>query len=189
VHYLLLVDGYNIINQWESLKHLSQENMEAARHQLILKLSRYGTVRWNRIIVIFDAYRVPLKNRTLFSEAYGKVEIYYTRQGETADYFIEKLCLDFKDCFKVEVASSDRLVLHMAGEAGARLLSSEGLSIRLAQEEKEARRKFAGTFISSKDAPMNQRLPENILKNFMYGDRKKFRQKKESKNSKKKRKN
>ena len=54
----LLVDGYNIIFAWDSLKKIAADNLDAARAQLIHILANYRGWRQCRLIVVFDAYRV-----------------------------------------------------------------------------------------------------------------------------------
>ena len=55
----LLVDGYNMIFAWEELKALAQEDLSAARKTLMDLLSNYQGFRKNRVILVFDAYKVP----------------------------------------------------------------------------------------------------------------------------------
>ncbi len=169
---ILLVDGYNIINQWEDLRQLGKENMEEARLRLVDALSRYGSLYWNRIVVIYDAYRVKTLPET-FPEPESQVQVYYTRRGETADHLLEKLCLDNRDRGKVEVASSDRLVLHMAGKAGAGQLSAAALGEKLRALEEEGQRKFAGGNQQLPKSPINQKIAQERLENLLMGEKSK----------------
>src|SRR5699024_4625664 len=54
----LLVDGYNIIFAWDSLKALASDDLDAARSTLIHLLSNYQGVKRCHLILVFDAYRV-----------------------------------------------------------------------------------------------------------------------------------
>ena len=54
----LLVDGYNIIFAWESLKELAAVNIDGARGKLLDILCNYQGTKKCNLIVVFDAYRV-----------------------------------------------------------------------------------------------------------------------------------
>ena len=53
----LIVDGYNVVHAWTSLKHLaSSASLEAARDKLIERLSVLGLVSGDEVTVVFDAH-------------------------------------------------------------------------------------------------------------------------------------
>ena len=54
----LIVDGYNIINDWEELKTLSIEDLDAARERLIHYIIEYSQYHRKKAIIVFDAYNV-----------------------------------------------------------------------------------------------------------------------------------
>ena len=54
----LIVDGYNIINDWEELKILSAEDLDAARERLIHYIIEYSQYHGKKAIIVFDAYNV-----------------------------------------------------------------------------------------------------------------------------------
>ena len=54
----LIVDGYNIINDWEELKILSAEDLDAARERLIHYIIEYSAISRKKAIIVFDAYNV-----------------------------------------------------------------------------------------------------------------------------------
>ena len=103
----LIVDGYNIIFAWDDLKALSQVNFDASREALIEILENYQGYRKCRVMVVFDAYKV--KGGTGHTEKIGEVEVVYTKEGETADTYIERMSHDMKNKYTVRVASSDNL--------------------------------------------------------------------------------
>ena len=85
----LIVDGYNIINSWPELSVLKKEDYSHARDKLVEILSDYqGFVRVN-VILVFDGHNV--KGSAGSREKIGGVEVVFTREGETADMFIERL--------------------------------------------------------------------------------------------------
>ena len=54
----LLVDGYNIIFAWESLKKIADISLEDARDKLIDILGDYQGYKKINLILVFDAYLV-----------------------------------------------------------------------------------------------------------------------------------
>lgn len=85
---IMLVDGYNVINAWPELTVLT-DNLAFARDKLVDILVSYGAYKDYRVIVVFDAHSTAGED-TLFEVVPGKLEVVYTREGETADSYIEK---------------------------------------------------------------------------------------------------
>ncbi len=103
----LLVDGYNIIFAWDELKRLAQEDLEAARQQLMDRLCSYQGYKKCRVILVFDAYRVKGGHRTV--EPYHNITVVYTKEAETADMYIERASYDIGKKHRVRVATSDNI--------------------------------------------------------------------------------
>jgi len=102
----LLVDGYNIIFAWEELKEAARENLDGARKALMDLLSDYQGYRRNRVILVFDAYRVPQGTGSVAS--YHGIRVVYTKEAQTADSYIEKASYQLaKEGQRVRVATSD----------------------------------------------------------------------------------
>lgn len=127
---LLIVDGYNIINNWPEFEDLRAEQMELARVKLVEILEEFVPLLWPRIIVVFDAYRVRGKRPS--GELLKGLEVIYTAEGQTADTFIERLVVNLKEGGDdIEVASSDNLEQHLVLWKGGRRLSARELRERL----------------------------------------------------------
>ena len=101
----LLVDGYNIIFAWDSLKTVARDNLDAARKQLCDLLCNYQGVRKCHVIVVFDAYKV--KGGLGSVEKYHNIHVVYTKEAETADAYIEKATYEIGREHRVKVATSD----------------------------------------------------------------------------------
>jgi hypothetical protein len=84
----LIVDGYNIINSWPELIESSKVNLETARDKLIEKMSNYQGFIGTKVIIVFDALYV--KGSMEKHTDINGLEIVYTKEGETADHYIEK---------------------------------------------------------------------------------------------------
>ncbi len=102
----LLVDGYNILFAWEELKALARDNLDAARKSLMDILSNYQGFRNNRVILVFDAYKVPQGTGSVVK--YHNIHVVYTKEAETADSYIEKASYQLsREGARVRVATSD----------------------------------------------------------------------------------
>ena len=101
----LLVDGYNIIFAWEELKCIARENLDAARTALCDLLCNYQGYKKNRVIAVFDAYKV--KGGLGSVEKYHNIHVVYTKEAETADAYIEKATYELGKYHRVKVATSD----------------------------------------------------------------------------------
>ncbi len=126
---LLIVDGYNIINQWQELEDLCHENMEIARLKLAEILQEFTPLIWDKIIIVYDAYRV--KGKPQIYEAQN-VEIIFTGENQSADVFIERLVVTlFEIGEEIEVASSDNLEQRIVLWKGGRRLSARELRLKI----------------------------------------------------------
>lgn len=103
---LLIVDGYNIIGAWPHLVKLkNQDKMEDARDSLLHELSNYQKYTGIKIRVVFDAQFVPG-----LQQSYQKyqVSVIFTKEGETADSYIERIVgIESTIVTQVTVATSD----------------------------------------------------------------------------------
>ena len=124
----LLVDGYNIIFAWDELKAVAKDNLDAARQMLMDLLCNYQAIRQCRVILVFDAYKVP--NNPGSVEKYHNIHVVYTKEAETADHYIEKATYELGKEHRVRVATSDgaeQLIIlgHGALRISARIFHQE----------------------------------------------------------------
>lgn len=85
---ILLVDGYNVINNWPELSELKEQDLAHARDQLVADLSEFQALCGIQVIVVYDAHFV--KGGVEHRERSQGVEVIYTKEGETADNWIER---------------------------------------------------------------------------------------------------
>lgn len=115
---VLLVDGYNMIGSWPLLKKLkSQDEMEEARDLLLKELSNYAKYEDIEVRVVFDAQFVPG-----IQQSYKKyrLDVIFTKEGETADSYIERVVGDENLLItQVTVATSDLAEQWMIFQKGA----------------------------------------------------------------------
>ncbi|WP_228027611.1 NYN domain-containing protein [Bacillus fonticola] len=102
---ILLVDGYNIIGAWPTLRSLKEKGLEESRNELIQQMTEYQAYTGQRVMIVFDAYGVKGLERKIRS---GRVDVLFTREKETADERIEKLAVELQSIrTQVYVATSD----------------------------------------------------------------------------------
>lgn len=86
---ILIIDGYNIINQWTELKkELERNGLEHARNELIAIMSEYHSFTGDRVVVVFDGYCTHKPQITKTNEL--GVEVIFSKRHQTADSLIER---------------------------------------------------------------------------------------------------
>ncbi len=140
---LLLVDGYNVIHADSALSELAGENFDAARGRLLDMLSDFHGSRDGRLIVVFDAYKVP--DGKLHEEKYHNIEVVYTKQAQTADMYIEKTVGLLGSKYMITVATSDGLEQIVTRGQGAMLISSRELLGMIAGQRKSIVSEYASS--------------------------------------------
>lgn len=122
---ILLVDGYNIINAWPNLQQLKEGSLEAARDKLIEIMADYAAQIGITVIIVFDAHQVE-NSRGANYNIYG-VEVVFTKEGETADHYIEKVADLLGREANVKVATSDWIEQQIVLGRGATRISAREL--------------------------------------------------------------
>lgn len=139
----VIVDGYNVIFAWDTLRELSEHNIDSARGKLMDILSNYQGYMNCHLIVVFDGYKVKDNKGERFP--YDDIEVVYTKEGETADAHIEKLTHEIARKHKVTVVTSDGLEQIVTMGQGAIRMSSRDFKLEVER--------------------VNEHLRENYLKN------------------------
>ncbi|WP_416829420.1 NYN domain-containing protein [Ectobacillus polymachus] len=143
---ILLVDGYNIIGAWESLRILRDKDLQGARDLLIDKMADYQAFTGIRVIIIFDAYIVQGIEKKMKQ---AKVEVIFTRKNQTADEKIEQLAIQLRKIdTRIHVATSDYTEQWAIFGQGALRKSARELEIEVQSIEKQVRREIKEKSIS-----------------------------------------
>jgi predicted RNA-binding protein with PIN domain len=134
---ILIVDGYNVIHAWPELARTAEEDLAAARHRLIEVLRDYQGYRGGYVIVVFDAHMTNAPRETI--EDYGGVEVVYTREGVSADQYIERLVREELRDKPLTVATSDALQQVMVMREGVLRMAAGELNriVAAARSERE----------------------------------------------------
>ena len=133
----IIVDGYNVIFAWEDLAAQAREDLDAARRQLCDILSSYAGFTRCRLVVVFDGYKQ--KGNPGEKSQFHNIQVVFTKEGETADAYIEALAYETGGSYAVRVASSDSLVQLSSFRSGVLRMSAREL-----REEVELARKEMG---------------------------------------------
>ena len=156
---ILLVDGYNVLCAW---KGVPRGKLEDARDELIHALSDYAGYSGQQVTLVFDAWQSDRPVRT--REQSGSLQVVFTKRGETADHYIERLCDGYAAAIdagrlEVRVATSDGVEQTVVLARGATRLPSRELI-----EEVERMRVPPAIVRQSppKKATVLEHLPEDV---------------------------
>ncbi|MDO5718734.1 MAG: NYN domain-containing protein [Tissierellia bacterium] len=134
----LIVDGYNIINNWPNLKRQMSISLESARLRLMDIMAEYAKMSDEKVIVVFDAHQVKGSVRKF--EKYKGIEVVYTKELETADQYIERRLDLIGRRELVKVATSDSMIQRIIlGRGGIRISASELKHIVYSEKSKTKR--------------------------------------------------
>ena len=139
----IIVGGYNVIFAWEDLAKQAREDLDAARRQLCDALSNFAGLTKCKLVVVFDGYKQ--KGNPGEKTQLNNIQVVYTREGETADQYIEALAHEIGKNYAVRVASSDSLVQLSALGSGVLRMSAREL-----RQEMDIARKEMEPFLGKK---------------------------------------
>jgi hypothetical protein len=161
-HDVLLVDGYNVTNQWLDAGFLQPGELEYVRQQLITLLSSMAGFWDIKCLLVFDAHLVK-DNLGSSEEISPNLCVVFTPENQTADSVIERLSveLDTKEQ-SVLVCTSDGAEQNIVLSQGASRISTR----EFLQEVKQAKREMNNTYShhpsNAQRNWLEDSLPENI---------------------------
>ncbi len=122
---LLLVDGYNLLFASSELEELAAVDLGLARQRLIETLGSYAAYRSLEVYLIFDGYKA--KGNPGEKNRWEALQIVYTREGQTADAYLEALAAKIGGNHSVRIVTSDALVQLSAFRSGLLRMSAREL--------------------------------------------------------------
>jgi len=133
--HLLIIDGYNVLFNWPELEELAKIDLGMARTRLIEILGDFAAFKNYRMVLVFDGYRA--KGNPGQKSRWEKVEIVYTKEGQTGDAYIESLATRIGHNYSTRVVTSDSLVQLSSFRSGLLRMSARELreSVESAQGE------------------------------------------------------
>ena len=119
----VIVDGYNFIFAEPELKALAADRLDLARGRLMDMLSNYAGFTKARTTLVFDGFRTPGNPGS--KSQYHNINVAFTKDGETADAYIERIVNDIGRNYSVRVVTSDNLIRLSALRSGVLRTSSK----------------------------------------------------------------
>ena len=158
----IFVDGYNVINSWPDLKQKKNFSFEGARQTLIDRLHNYGVFNACKIILVFDAHKVmgSLEKKEKINK---HISVVFTKDGETADSYIEKSVNVLGRKYEIVVVTSDALEQQTIFQRGAVRMSSLEFYSEVLKVEKSIRLKADKNKDSHKNS-ISDNIDDNIAK-------------------------
>ena len=123
----IIIDGYNLIRQSNSLSILDLQDIQLGRDTLVDMLAAYKKIKPHRITVVFDGTTAPL-----FSEQRDRhkgISIIFSHKGESADTVIKKMAR--REMQRALVVSSDQDIVQSAAASGAATVSANDFENKL----------------------------------------------------------
>ena len=138
---VLIVDGYNVLNAWRSNLN-SADSLADARDELARRLQDYAGFSGQKVILVMDAWLSDRTQRT--EEVNGPLTIVFTRKGELADHYIERLCDEYAHrvelgLMELRVATSDGVEQMVVLGRGAVRMSARELLMEMDQVRRQGR--------------------------------------------------
>ncbi len=131
----LIVDGYNVIFAWDSLREYAEVDLESARDHLCHILANYAHFTGCRVIVVFDGYKVAGNPGESYD--YHGVNVVFTKENEIGDVYIERLIAEIGKNEQVRVVTSDGLIQLTAVSKGVFRMSSAEFEEEIARVDAE----------------------------------------------------
>ena len=123
----IIIDGYNLIRQSDSLGRFESFSLQSGRNELIRKVSLYKKSRGHRITIVFDGWASdPLMEER---DREGGIDIIYSRKGEKADEVIKRMAKKGEE--EVVVVTSDRNIADSISRNGGVAISSPEFETKL----------------------------------------------------------
>lgn len=157
----VFVDGYNVISSWPELRDMKDYSLDASRQKLIDLIQNYATYKGYKVIIVFDAHMVPgsLQKKEKISD---NLTVVYTKEGETADTYIEKAIDSIGRKMEVFVVTSDSLEQQLAFQRGASRVSSLEFYFDVKEAEDKIRIRTQKNY-SEKRHLLEDRIQKDVL--------------------------
>lgn len=126
-----VVDGYNVIFDWDELHALADRDLSAARERLMDTLCGWAAFTHTQVVLVFDGYKVPGSLGEKLD--YRGIHVVYTKERETGDMYIERLLQQVGKNDHVRVVTSDGLIQLSAVRTGVMRMSSAEFGRQVAE--------------------------------------------------------
>lgn len=123
----IIIDGYNLIRQSESLRRFEKFSLEEGRRELIRRLSLFKKLRGHTVTVVFDGWMHGSAKEERHHE--GGITVIYSKRGEKADEVIKRLAM--KGGSAITVVTSDRNIADYISRGGGVAIASPEFEDRM----------------------------------------------------------
>ena len=155
---LLIVDGYNVIGAWKAAEKHGW-TMDESRDRLMHLLMDYSGYTGEEIVLVFDGYQSDKRLTT--EEKHGDLTLVFTKHGETADSYIERMVAQKPKYRVARVATNDGAEQAMVLGSGATRMTARELLRELQQMRKASFDEHASPRIMNR-SPLASRLPKDV---------------------------
>jgi len=123
----IIIDGYNMIRQSDTLRRCERLSLEAGRNALIHRVSIYRKLKGHRMTIVFDGWGAgPATEERDRQEG---VDIIYSRRGEKADDVIKRMVEKRQE--EMVVVTSDRGIADFVHHRGGTPIPSPEFEARI----------------------------------------------------------
>ncbi|MDI9570810.1 MAG: NYN domain-containing protein [Pseudomonadota bacterium] len=116
----IIVDGYNLIRQWDQLRRAERLTLEEGRQALLRFLIPYRQRKGCHLTVVFDGWEGGSAHEE--RDRVGGIDILYSRRGEKADEVIKRLAERSGE--ELVVVTSDRDIGNFVERSGGAVVAS-----------------------------------------------------------------
>ena len=129
----IVLDGYNVLHKWEKTRYILSENLSQARDFLTEATSNYLGYTEETGVIVFDG------TDGLHDEVsqWGNLEVVFSKQGETADSYIEKRVKALREQGEVYVVTDDGPLQNMVLTYGCYRMTVREFVEKLSQVDRE----------------------------------------------------
>lgn len=156
----IFVDGYNVINSWPNLKKVKEYSYHSARKELIDIIQNYAAYSMCNVIIVFDAHKVS--GNIEKKDTNGMVTVVFTKDGETADSYIERCVDDVGRKLEIVVVTSDSLEQQTIFQRGAIRMSSLEFYSEILRVQENIRKRTEKNSINQKNW-LEDRIDKSVL--------------------------
>jgi predicted RNA-binding protein with PIN domain len=123
----IIIDGYNMIRQSDTLRRYEKFSLEAGRDALIQRASIYKKLRGHRVTIVFDGWEGGLTTEE--RDRQEGIDIIYSRRGEKADDVIKRMVEKRQE--EMVVVTSDRGIADFVNHRGGTTIPSPEFESRI----------------------------------------------------------
>lgn len=162
----IIIDGYNLIRQSNSLSDLDRQDIQLGREALLDMLAAYQRIKRHMITVIFDGTNAPPFSR--HENRVKGISVKFSRSGELADSVIKRMANHERE--KALVVSSDMDIVNFAAAKGTATISSsdfeEKITMAVYMDTKGVEREDEGGWVpTTKKKGPSKRLSKRKRRN------------------------